>query len=189
MIAMDARPDAVCEIDWAAWGTWAAVVVALGIAVADKVFTFFQRRRETKILALVVFSELEMLSRRLRELSDFVNPNQGEADSRDWFDASVAASPIERLELRQAGEGIEAPAIQSTVERLPNVQAELGEKLATILGLVRIIRVGCSEPADTPEGKDFDAAQRHMADLRRNISHAQTCVREALIKIESLAPK
>lgn len=127
-----------------------------------------------------------MIARRLRELSDFVNPNDGDAVSRDWFDASIAASPIERLELRQEGGKIEVPILQSAVERLPNVEAALGEKLATILGLVRVIRVACSEPADTLEGKDFDDAQRHLGNLRTKISDAQVSVREALVKIQSI---
>lgn len=166
-----------CEIDWAAWGTWAAVVVALGIAVSDKVAAYFRRQRESKILAIIILDELASTVIRLEDLHAQINP----PDVPAWtYPMVLAATHSIRQELREMGERLTTPVIESVVERLPNIDQELGVGLARTLAAIQSVRIGCKDPARTPEGGTFPDVDLFIDLFRENVDDALAIARKTI---------
>lgn len=166
-----------CVIDWAAWGTWAAVVVALGITVSDKVAAYFRRRRESKILAIIVLDELASTVIRLEDLHAEINPPDVPAMT---YAMVLAATHSTRQELREMGERLTMPVIESVVERLPNINQELGVGLARTLAAIQYVRIGCKDPARTPEGGTFQNVELFIDLFREAVDDALAITRKTI---------
>ena len=174
----DSVSTMMCSVDWAAWGTWAAVLVALGIAVADKIFAFFQRRRETQILAILVVGELALTQVRLEYIEANINIEDAPPN---WFDALLAAGPEARDQFAEWGDKLQLPVLESVIERLPNVTSGLGTALAQVLAKVKHIRVGCLDPAKTPRNEQMPGVPEFMDNFREALTETLQVVRGATV--------
>lgn len=95
----------MCEVDWSALGTWAAVVVALGISVAGGVRTRLRERVQATILATSLHVEVQQCVAYARalvqELDDDETGMRGLLFRVNFPDALVrccSAFPTEHLD-------------------------------------------------------------------------------------------
>jgi hypothetical protein len=98
----------------AAWGTWAAVVVALGVAVASMVARWWQRRVEARLLAVLLFHEVSHAYSILQTVGAHILPDDRTGIAEATFEADAAhrqmiAARVERIRL---------PSVASSVNRL-----------------------------------------------------------------------
>lgn len=99
---------------FAAWGTWAAVVVALGVALASSVSRIKQRRLDARLLATMLFHEVSHSHTILETVQEKVMPG----DDGGIVEALICMEPSLREEIAFHIDRIQLPALQSSVNRL-----------------------------------------------------------------------
>ncbi len=166
----------MCDIDWGALGTWAAVVVALAIAVEDKIFRRVRLRSERVALAALIRADLSLALFHLNELARETAADEhphahGIADSITFEDEQARADIVRR------GELIDVPAIRAGADRLYVFDADVSKSLAEVVTAIRALKIGCEiMTAPVPEHAVFlgfmDALRATLGDARRKVSSA-----------------
>ena len=175
---------AMYDVDWAAWGTWAAVMVALGIAVADKVYAYFQRKNETKILAILVLSEITATIIRLEDLQAEVTPP---GLPEGFYSHILATDESLRKQFSVAGAGLKLPVLETALERLPNIKLEFASSLAELLAGIQSVRIGCADISHESHGATMKNAEQAVVHFRSFLSSALDAARKAQMMAGRLA--
>lgn len=168
----------MCAIDWSALGTWAAVVIALAIAVADKVAAYFRRIRASKILAILCQDELAVTRVRLDAIKTEISP--ANAELALWYAANLHVNAGLRVDLKNLGDKLKMPEVESAIERLPDLDSEFALSLTSSLANVRSVVFGTNDPMKTPPGENFPDSELFCANLREVLTNAISSVDESL---------
>lgn len=114
-------------IDWvfdatafAAWGTWAAVVVALGIALSSSISRYRQRRIEARLLAAMLFHEVSHTHAILETIHLRVMPEH----AVEIAEAFIASDADVRKEIASHIARIQLPALARAADRLSVMPTE-----------------------------------------------------------------
>lgn len=143
-----------CVIDWAALGTWAAVVVALGIALHDT----FRRRRaerfERKAVAEMLRAELDRLGVAAADLQKAARKYVGPMDLPTILKTDVSGFPREIVPFLAR---LSAPAWEILISRAPVVGADAAGKLVTAFSSFALLRTLAEATAHKEKGTEGDA--------------------------------
>lgn len=176
----------MCEIDWAAFGTWAAVVLALGIAVADKVSGYFRRKRESLLLSILVLPALIEAQIRIERISAHVN-DPGRTDGE--YEAFIANYQELKDDLKQLGEGVDLDAIAALVPRLPSIDRELSIQLSRALVATSDIRKGAAAPYHSDPDQFARSVYEFFKLFREELVDAQKILLTAIALCKKHIPR
>lgn len=164
-----------CRIDWAAWGTWAAVVVALGIALRDIFQQSRRRKAETAILALLIHQELALLRIRTTHLCDRLMPGGNK-------DAGRAKRSFEewqsRTEFMEQEAKFETPVLKNSVDRLFALPHVFSVELTKVLTSVQAVKrdLACFKEDWTSQSVDsaefYEMICEHATLANESVKHA-----------------
>lgn len=160
-------------IDWAAWGTWAAVVVALGIALRDVIRANIQRRVDSRILAARAIPLLATWKRYLLAVDAEINHPD---DEIDMYTAQLAVGPSTRAELYRLTSAISVKGVDVLLEAWSRADSSLTGALATAAAHLEVFRLEGMRPAATPDGEHFRRAEEYMVRLRALLAKARAAV-------------
>lgn len=135
----------------AAWGTWAAVVVALVVALASSVSRWMQRSVDGRLLAVLLFHEVVHANSILETIRKKVMPG----GDGGLVEALIAMEPTLREEIAFHIDRILLPALEKSVNRLSvlprNAAIAVGELQSDLsfLGQAgRALATGHEPPSD-----------------------------------------
>lgn len=161
----------MCQVDWTALGTWAAVVAALGIAVADKIAHWARLASERTALSAFIHADLVDVLYQLSKVSEEVALQ--EADHVKMLaDSMLHKNADHRTELSDRALRLEVPAVMEASNRLHIFDAKTSKILADSITAVRTVRRGCEALSNpTPDDERFtafmDAFREAIADCIR----------------------
>ena len=144
----------LCEIDWAALGTWAAVVLALSFQVRDIRDRREREGHEARVIAHLLLPELETLFVRTKSLVSEANPNS----ACDVYDVLLESEPHLRQELAAHIEGFTTQTLDRSVDRLHVLPANVSRALLALLAEIRFIE----KAGEQLKAMDNAEAQRVM---------------------------
>ena len=152
MTRADGAPQLV--IDWAVLGTWAAVILALGIALKDVFQRWRTERFERKAVAEMLRAELDRLGVAASDLQRVAERYVGPVDIDTILRHDVRNLPreIEPFLLR-----LSAPAWDTLVSKAPILGADVAAKLVDAFARFALLRTMCEYTVHRVEGTDTDA--------------------------------
>lgn len=128
----------MCEIDWVALGTWAAVVTALAIAVEDKITRRLRLRSERVAMAAMIRADLHLARSELRRLLAYVAPDDG--NDNVISDLLLHGDGGMRRQVSIIGAEIDAPAIRDAASRLQAFDPDTTRAIADCSSMLRALR-------------------------------------------------
>jgi hypothetical protein len=179
-------PGTTCHVDWdgaAAVGTWAAVVIALLFALADR---YDRRRRdhlEAVVLAQLLLKDFKSTATKLSELQSRVDPDK----SGGLFDALLAMD--ENLRQQVAGElrSIDMPTLSASTARLHALPADLVQQVTRLMQHVDSLARYGRTLADMKQNKARDETDPLMHEIRTGLDHAHARARALVSAVRQFA--
>lgn len=173
-------------MDAAAWGTWAAVFVALAISLRDIIEKFFQRKAEAKILATLIYSDLLTLSVRVREIVGRIPKGEREFQQ---FEAILATNREDRRILGELEGGLTSPVLDRSIDRLFALPKDFSQSIAHVIASVWELR---DTLASIRDEESNDEARKHYGKLlpilASHVTVANARIDEALVRCHKLIP-
>lgn len=148
----------MCEIDWAAAGTWAAVVVALSLGFLDKLYRIRNEAAEAKVIALLLDTELSLLTVRTRNLGEELSRGGG-ADG--LYDHIAATEAYLREDIASHVDGLSTANLESMIGRLHVLPSGAVLALLNLLTSIRELRLS----ANVLRKMDHDEASENVPNL------------------------
>jgi uncharacterized membrane protein len=175
-----------CAIDWAALGSWAAVVVALFISVRDILEKRAQRKAEAIIVATLICSDLLMMSVRVRHIVSLLPDDKNEL----WkLTAILMTNRAERQTLGNLGSGLVMKVVDRSVERLFSLPPDFSRAIALAISSLSELRDTLHTVRDEESNEE---ATKHYAELIPILAeYARTADKnldEAINKCRTLTP-
>ncbi|GGA69165.1 hypothetical protein GCM10011521_04180 [Arenimonas soli] len=175
-----------CEIDWAALGTWAAVVIALGLALRDKVEARARRKAEAAILAVLIEPELQLMAVRIEKIKEAVGLDD---EAREWLEANLANSRAARRSLGSLGERLETPTLNRSVDRLFALPSDFSNSIAQAITAIECLRDDLltirDEESDEVAGAHYG---EYVPMVLEHIDNAERFTKSALESCDRLIP-
>lgn len=130
----------MCEIDWAALGTWAAVVFALWVTVAEARRRHKEEWQEASILAVLVKAEITRLGMATSDLRKRLN----EAESPTKIDILIhGADTSLRTSLGEFVDRLQTPVLDRSVDRMRVLPAHILTPIMSSLIEFTNLRLHC----------------------------------------------
>lgn len=170
----------MCEIDWAALGTWVAVVVALGIALEDKVTRRARLRSERTALAAMIAADLVWAKERLLQLQAYIAPDDGNDNAIS--DRLLHKDPGLSRFVTVMGSRISAPAIHDASGRLQAFDPDTIRAVADCATMLRAIQQTTSGFESIDD--EFEKFEGLMDMLRATVAATIRLLEKADAKLE-----
>lgn len=159
----------MCEIDWAAAGTWAAVVVALGFGVLDKIYRNRNEAAEAKVIALLLETELSVLTTRTRQLGEELEKGGG---AKGLFDHIVATERHLREELASHVDGLSTATLESMIGRLHVLPRAAVLALLELLTSIRELRLAADSLRKMSDEDALEDVPKFLPHMRDQVAEA-----------------
>lgn len=173
----------MCAIDWAALGTWAAVVLALGFFVFDKVDRRARERAEAKIIALLLSTELSVLATRTRGLVHEIDDER----SGGLIDAILAMDAHNRVRVADIASDFPTGTLESVIGRIHVLPAAASTALMLLLSSVRELRLAAEKLREMTGGDARDDIDGFMPHFRVDAAAAAERAAAAVAACEAAA--
>ena len=123
----------MCAVDWAALGTWAAVVVALCFALADRWDRRQRERSEATVIAMLLATDLTTIMVRALHIKRELNPD-GDAGI---LDAVLLMDGDERARMASLAKDFPTTTLEAVVSRLHVLPRGAAQALLELLQEIR----------------------------------------------------
>ena len=175
----------MCRIDWAALGTWAAVVVALCIAVIDKVFGWFERRTHTRLLAVLIFPALAELENGLLRIEKYARQDH---DPTDTYEALFTVDQRVRVQLLEDARALNTETPLEYLRTWTAINSKYADLIARAIASVEVMKRMASIPVDRGGGQ-YNSAPDFLTRFRKLLIDSKAHVSAARVWSKSGAKK
>ena len=173
----------MCAIDWAALGTWAAVVLALSFFVLDRIDRRKRDRAEAKIIALLLGTELSIISTMARALAAEVATE----NSAGMLDALLALDEHNRGRIADWAANLPTETLESVVGRVHVLPARAATALMALLSSVRELRLIADTLRNMSNSEAIENIDAFMPHFRREAALAGVRARDAVAACDAVA--
>lgn len=173
----------MCAIDWAALGTWAAVVLALGFYLFDRFDRRTRDKAEARIIALLLGTELSIISTKARGLVAEVAVEK----SAGMLDALLAMDEHNRVRIADWAADLPTETIESVVGRVHVLPARAATALMLLLASVRELRLAADTLRNWSNSEAIENIDGFMPNFRIEADLADVRARCAVAACEAVA--
>lgn len=175
----------MCTIDfWTPLGTWAAVVLALGFFVWDKVERRWREAAEGRLLAILLRPELMWLKSRTADIANEL----GEEAEGGWAVEALAAVGQEvRGDLADSFGSLSLPILSRSIERLHVLRKSAAVSLVNVLERLDAIKISAKSLGEMSPAEANRRAMDLVALLRAEVRALRPQIDAAMAECERLA--
>jgi hypothetical protein len=155
----------------AAWGTWAAVVVALGAGFIASIRSWFHRRVEGRLLAALLYHEVAHADAAIKIIADKVMPEDGGLDMAETF---LTTFPDLRREVAFYIKAVKLPTIEDAAIRLSLLPTKAAVAVVELHSNVSFLH-----QAESLLELEADPPSEFILQLRANVRSCVESAREA----------
>lgn len=172
----------MCEIDWAALGTWAAVVVALAFAFWDRVDRRLRDRAESRVLTALLETDLLTCVARAKALAEETDLES----SGGIQDVLMEDDENIRRDIAAAARDFPTATLESIADRLHVLPATVAVALLDMLSAIREVQLASDVLAGMSDRDAERMLETFMQQFREHIEDLATkaeAAREAAAKV------